>query len=104
MGCRTGRYAPAVGTAGWRASGRWWSARGSAADPFGERKPDLAGGVFLDEMDAGNGDLALVGPGSAELSLRPGQGSPRVRVDEQLRNHVLGHPAAVTGDDRGHIG
>ena len=51
-------------------SGLW------VADPVSERVSDLAGGVLLEEVDAGDGDLALAGPGSAEFSLCAGQAGP----------------------------
>src|SRR5215831_4972978 len=78
------------------------SAAGGVTDPVSECVSDLAGGVLLEEVDAGDGDLALVGPGSAEFSRCAGQAGPRVGVDEQLGNGVCGHPAAVAGDYFGH--
>ena len=55
----------------------------------------------MEEVNAGDGDLALVRPSTAEFSRRADQASPRVGVYEQLGNGVCGHPAAVTGDDLG---
>src|SRR5215831_15716998 len=78
---------------GWRAAG--------LADPLGQGVADLGGGVLLEEVNAGDGDLALVRPGAAEFSRRTDQTGPRVGVYEQLGNGVCGHPAAVAGDDLG---
>ncbi len=39
--------------------------------PFGDGLADLGGRVFLDEVVAGDRDLALVRPGAAELALVP---------------------------------
>ena len=40
--------------------------------PLGNRRSNLSGRILLDEVYAGDGNLLLVGPGAAELPLRPG--------------------------------
>src|SRR5258708_2822677 len=42
--------------------------------------------IFLDEMDALDGDFALVEPTAADVASAAGEQRARIGVDEQLRN------------------
>src|SRR5437868_14045641 len=71
------------------------------ADELGDRGADLVGGVFLDEVRPGHGDLGLVRPGAAEFPLLPDQDGARFGVDEQLRGGVIGAEPLAVGLDVG---
>ncbi len=67
--------------------------------------PDLCSGVLLDEVNAGDGDLGLVGPCAAELALSSGQDGARLGIDEQLGDvRRRGEPFGVVGADGVDIG
>src|ERR1044072_302975 len=69
------------------------------------RLADGVGRVFLDEVEAGNGDLGLVGPRTAELALPADEDGTRFGVDEQLRRRIAARqPFAVGLDVAHHIG
>ena len=60
-----------------------------AADEGVDRLPDLAWGVFLNEVGPPNGDLFLVPPPPAKLALGAREDHPRLGVDEELRYAAL---------------
>src|SRR5712672_3376204 len=53
---------------------------------------DFVGRVLLDEMDAVNGHLALVGPVAAEIAATSDEYGTRLSTNEQLWNSALRKP------------
>src|SRR6201999_4295750 len=58
----------------------------------------------VDEVDSRNGELALVGPGAAQLAGCAGEELARLGVDEQLWHGRGAKPGCVGLDDSGDIG
>ena len=50
--------------------------------PAGDGQAYLVRGIFLQEVNAGYGNLDLVGPAAAEIPLRTGQDGPGFAIDE----------------------
>jgi hypothetical protein len=55
---------------------------------------DFDSGVFRQTVRASHRDLLLIGPRTAELTLRTNQKPRRVAVDKQFRNRARGEPGA----------
>ena len=77
---------------------------GECGDPVVEGVGDLLRCVFGQEVQAGDGHLALVGPGSALPAQRAGEQRAGVAVEEQLGDGGGGHPPRVGGDDGVDVG
>ena len=80
-----------------------FGSRLQALIPISDRRPDLIGAVFLDEVNPGDGHFSLIWPGPAVVTGRSGEDAARVGVDEQFW-HVGGlEPLAVAGHDLKYI-
>src|SRR5271168_3440354 len=73
----------------------------NAQHEFPERLAALIGRILLQVMQALDGDLTLVGQGSAELTYAPGYACSGVAIDEQLgQSAARSEPPRVRVDDR----
>jgi hypothetical protein len=65
------------------------------AIPFRDGLPNRLGGVFLEEVTAGDRHLSLIRPGAAEIPLCARQNRARVSIDEQFRHVARGQPPGI---------
>src|SRR5690606_40114787 len=72
-------------------------------DEFRHGPADIVGAVFLNEMQRLDGNLGLVGPGSAEFALWADQDRARIGVDKEFRQIGLGQPCGIFRDERDHL-
>src|SRR5258707_14130465 len=72
--------------------------------PIGDRASYLVRRIFLDEVDALDGHLALIRPRAAVFALRSRENCAGVGVDEQLRRRAFLDPLRIAVGDRYNVG
>src|SRR5215470_10091894 len=75
-----------------------------ARHEFGERRPDLVRGIFLEKVSASDRDLSLVRPGPAEFARAARHDRARLADDKKLWNGAMRQKCPGTLDDRRNIG
>src|SRR5437879_1762944 len=74
------------------------------AQKAGQRCGNLHGSIFLNEMNALNGGLALVWPSAAEITDAAYQQGAGLGIYEKFWDLALGKPRTIRFDDLNHIG